>query len=327
MSMLTNITDRKIWLAPLAGFTDQPFRTICKACGAEVMVTEMVSADGLIFEESRSIPYADFLQEQRPVGIQLFGSDADIMGRAASLIAEKRQPDFIDVNMGCPVKKVVNRGAGSALMKEPEKAGDIIRSIKRALSGSGIPLSAKIRSGWDSHSINAVEVAKILEDAGVDMIAVHPRTRKQMYSGQSEWSIIARVKEAVSIPVVGNGDIRSPEDAKRMLGETGCDSVMIGRGALGNPWIFRQTSDFLLTGSYMDLSYLERFRIIRNHYLMAIEYYGAHRGIREMRTHLHDYTKGYRGGAKVRQMVNQGENPEAVLALLADLLQISEDER
>ncbi len=316
------IHDSKVWLAPLAGFTDQPFRTICKENGAEVMVTEMVSADGLIHEESRSIRYADFLESHRPIGVQLFGSEPDIMAKAAILIAEKRRPDFIDVNMGCPVKKVVNRGAGSALMKTPEQAGEIIRAMKRALEGSGIPLTVKIRSGWDAEHVNAVEVAKILEDSGADVIAVHPRTRNQMYSGNAEWGMIAKVKETVSVPVVGNGDIRSPEDAMRMMSETGCDFIMIGRGALGKPWLFAQTRDFLLTGVFRELSYHEKYEIVAQHLRLALDYYGIERGIREMRTHLHDYTKGFRGGAKIRQAINHCDDPDQVLTWIRDLLQV-----
>ncbi len=321
------IFDNKIWLAPLAGFTDQPFRTICKENGADIMVTEMVSADGLVYDESRSIQYADFLESHRPLGIQLFGNDPAIMADAALLIALKRKPDFIDVNMGCPVKKVVNRGAGSALMKTPEHAGKIIAAIKNALREIGIPLTVKIRSGWDHEHINAVEVASLLADSGADVIAVHARTRNQMYSGSADWKIIASVKQAITVPVVGNGDIRTPQDAMRMQEETGCDSVMIGRGALGNPWLFKQVHDFRLTGEFNEVSYLEKYTVIKRHYLSAINYYGTGRGIREMRTHLHDYTKGYRGGAAVRQAINRCEDPEQVLTWIADLLQVPQDER
>jgi len=312
------LTAKKIWLAPLAGYTDKSFRTICKECGADVVVSEMISADGLIFNREKSIKYAEFSEAQRPFGIQLFGSDPVTMAKAAEIILSKK-PDFIDINMGCPVKKVVKRGAGSALMKTPSTAEKIVKEMKKALQGVEIPLSVKIRSGWDFHSINAVEFSEMLEQSGADLICIHPRTRSQMFSRKSDWQIIKKIKRKVKIPVVGNGDINSAEDAERMFSETDCDSVMIGRGAVGKPWIFDETKQLLLSRKIFPLSYQKKLEIISRHLMLELEEKGKIVGIKEMRKHLSAYTKGLRGGSKVRNLLNRTLDEKEIIDLMSRL--------
>lgn len=318
MSRTTTLTENKLWLAPLAGFSDRAFRLICKRCGADVTVTEMVSADGLVFDYERSVGYAYFDEAERPAGIQLFGSRPVIMAKGCELILPLK-PNFIDVNMGCPVKKVVNRGAGSALLKDLPNAVEIVKALKTVLQESRIPLSVKIRSGWDKESIVIVEAARALEDAGADIIIVHPRTRSQFYSGKSDWSLISSVKSAVEIPVVGNGDIVEIRDAVRMKEETGCDSIMVGRGALGKPWIFAEIKSYLLTGTPFRLSYKERYEIIKQHTELTLSTKGEERGLKEMRAHFCHYTRGFIGGSKVRNRINNSVDREEILNLIGEL--------
>jgi tRNA-dihydrouridine synthase B len=321
--VIANLTKQKIWLAPLAGYTDNAFRTICKKSGVDVVVSEMVSADGLIRKKEKSLKYLDFTDFQRPYGIQLFGSDPTIMAKGVEIaLAEK--PDFIDVNMGCPVKKVVKRGAGSALMNTPELAENIINEIKKVLAGTSIPLSVKIRAGWDNFNINAVEFGKRMENAGCDMICLHPRTRSQMFSGQSNWSLIKKLKENLTIALIGNGDINSVEDTIRMFKETGCDSVMIGRGVLGKPWIFRNIKEHLEGGGISDISYIEKMNIIKEHFELEIENKGETRASIEMRNHFSHYTKGLPDSAKVREFINRCLDSEDVLEAIETLFNAQE---
>ncbi|OPX24292.1 MAG: tRNA dihydrouridine synthase DusB [Candidatus Latescibacteria bacterium 4484_107] len=234
-------------LAPLAGVTDHSFRLLCREMGASLVYTEMVSADGLVRKNPGTGRLIHFGESERPIGVQLFGSDLAIMARGAEQLAE-RGFDLIDLNFGCPVKKVVKRNAGSALMRDPERLARITEAVVGAVD---LPVTVKIRSGWSEEAINAVQVARLVQEAGAKAITVHARTRKMGFSGQADWEVIAEVKAAVSIPVIGNGDVRTPEDARRMFDDTGCDLVMIGRGALGNPWIFRRTVVFLRTGAHL----------------------------------------------------------------------------
>lgn len=310
------LTHNKLWLAPLAGFTDSAFRTICKQNGADVVVTEMVSADGLVYNEDQSIKYALFEDHQRPVGIQLFGNDPEMMAKGCEIII-KLKPDFIDINMGCPVKKVVKRGAGSALMKTPEIAFEIVRNMKSVLKDTDIILTTKIRAGWDMKSVNAVEYSIGLEEAGSEIIIVHPRTQTQMFSGKSDWNIIKKVKEAVNVPVVGNGDIFYPEDAIEMKSLTNCDSLMIGRGTYGNPWIFDSIKNFERSVNNKVISPQKKLKTILKHFELARLNKGEDVAVREMRAHLGYYTKGLRGGAEVRDKVNKSKNYNLIIEILS----------
>ncbi len=330
---IKNISDKKIWLAPLAGYTDRYYRQVAKECGADVLVSEMVSADGLKHAFNRTKTYVEFYEGERPYGVQLFGDDPDTMQRAAekilayfenftqeemidrqtpkSLTDELRDdplavsiPDFLDINMGCPVKKVVKRKAGSALMREPKLAEDIIKSVKSICLKHNIPLTVKIRAGWDTESINGVEFAKMAEEAGADVIAVHPRTRSQLFTGKSNWDIIRQVKETVKVPVIGNGDINSPEDALAMLEQTNCNSIMIGRGAIGNPWIFYYVRQVLNNQAVSPLNHLERLPIVLKH-LDLIYHSDEPKKLFQIRSHLAHYTKGLINSSKAREIIFQ----------------------
>ncbi|MCD4818333.1 MAG: tRNA dihydrouridine synthase DusB [Candidatus Cloacimonetes bacterium] len=314
---IKELTDKKIWIAPLAGITDNSYRTILKDCDADILVSEMVSADGLIYNKERSLSYARFDDYQRPFGIQLFGSDPQIIAKATELIITEK-PDFIDINMGCPVKKVVNRKAGSYLMKDEKTACDIVCSVKNKLQNTEILLSVKIRSGWDFQSINAISFAKKIEEAGADILIIHPRTRSQMFSGKSDWGIIKKIKENLTIPIIGNGDITAVQDAFEIYEQTNCDSIMIGRGIIGKPWLITQIKHFLLTSKYLEINYLKRLEIIKKHFSLSIKYRGEDIAIKEMRTHFSHYTKGIRGGAKVRDRINKSGSKEEIINLISE---------
>lgn len=318
MNKIGELTSGKIWLAPLAGLTDRAFRIICKQNGADVVVSEMVSADGLVMDYERSLRYALFTAAERPLGIQLFGSKPETMVQACRLILSLK-PDFIDINMGCPVKKVVNRGAGSALLKDIPLAVEIVKGVKRELQDTDLPLTVKIRSGWDQNNIVAVEFSLAMEDAGADILIVHPRTRSQLYSGKSDWSVISEVVSALKIPVVGNGDVTNVADAVRMLEITGCASLMIGRGALGHPWLFNEIKTYLLTGKKLELSYQKRYEIIKAHTELALKLKNKEQALKEMRTHFCHYTKGFPGGGKIRSMLNKSVSQREILELIGEL--------
>lgn len=296
--------DRPVILAPMAGVTDLPFRVLCREQGCGMVCTEMVSAKAITYKNKNTFLLMETVPQERPVSLQLFGSDPDIMAEAARMIAD-RDFDVLDVNMGCPVPKVVNNGEGSALMKQPELAGRIVRSLVEAIDK---PVTVKIRKGFDDDHINAVEMAKIAEANGAAAVAVHGRTREQYYSGKADWEIIAKVKDTVSIPVIGNGDIFTPEDAKNMMEQTNCDGVMIGRGAQGNPWIFHQIKTYLETGMVPEKPpFSEVCRMILRHAKMQIEWKGEKRGMREMRSHAAWYTAGYPHSASLRRAMNTVE--------------------
>jgi nifR3 family TIM-barrel protein len=314
---LTNtdrLTANKLWLAPLAGYTDRAFRVLCASLGAEVMVSEMVSADGLIRDSGKTRQYVLFGDEERPFGIQLFGSDPVLMARAAeACLAEK--PDFIDLNMGCPVRKVVKRGAGSALIKDPAQAAAIMKAVRGAV-GDACPVSVKFRSGWDHDSLNYVEFGLALEAAGADFLCLHPRTQSQQFGGLANWEHISELKHRLTIPLIGNGDIRCPEDAVKMLAETGCDGIMIGRGALGKPWIFGQIRQFLASGDYTPINKSRLQETMHAHVRLAVQYKQERIAVKELRSQLCFYTKGLVGGSDLRQRINHA----ASAAELHDLI-------
>jgi tRNA-dihydrouridine synthase B len=303
------LIENRLCLAPIAGVTDVIFRMLCKEQGAGLVFTEMVSDMGLVYSNRKTHEILEILPGERPIGAQIFGSQVDAMERGAEIVA-RAGPDFIDINMGCPVPKVVKNGEGCALMLDPERACDVIKAVAR---GSGLPVTVKIRKGWDLQRANAVDFAKACEDAGVSGIAVHGRTRGQFYSGKADWDIIRSVKQAVSVPVIGNGDVWEPGDATRMLEETGCDAVMIARGSLGNPWIFNMS-----TGR---IGLHERMQMVIRHVQMIVKKRGEKAGIPYMRKHIGWYLKGVTGGARVKDEINFARTAIDVEAILTRFLE------
>lgn len=303
-------------LAPMAGVTDLPFRLLCSEQGAGMSGMEMVSAKAILYGNKNTEGLLAIHPQEGPVSLQLFGSDPKIVSEMAARI-EERPFAVLDLNMGCPVPKIVSNGEGSALMREPKLAGEIIAATVKAISK---PVTVKIRKGFDEAHVNAVEIAKIAEDAGAAAVAVHGRTREQFYSGRADWEIIARVKEAVSIPVIGNGDVTDGESARRMLSETGCDGVMIGRAARGNPWLFAEIAAFLEDGRALPAPSLEEKKeMMLRHAALQLAEKGEYTGVREMRKHLSWYTAGLPNSARLRGQVNLAESFEQIRQLVESL--------
>ena len=313
-----NVTlENNLILAPMAGVTDLPFRLLCKEQGAALCCMEMVSAKGIMYNNKNTESLLTVDERERPVSLQLFGSDPEIMGAMAAKI-EHRNFDILDINMGCPVPKVVNNGDGSALMKNPVLAGKIIESMVKAINK---PVTVKIRKGFDDEHVNAVEMAHVAEESGAAAVAVHGRTREQYYSGKADWSIIADVKSAVKIPVIGNGDILDAKDVIAMKEQTGCDGFMIGRGAQGNPWIFHQILHYFETGELIGKPPMEEMvKTMLRHAKLQIEFKGDYLGIREMRKHAAWYTAGYKGASKLRGRINDVESYEELEQLFTEFL-------
>ncbi len=303
-------------LAPMAGVTDQPFRILCREQGCGLLVTEMVSAKAILYNNRNTKELLAVSDEERPIAVQLFGSDPEIVAAMAHRI-EDGPYDLIDLNMGCPVPKVVNNGEGSALMREPKQVEALLSALVKAVNK---PVTVKFRKGFDDDHVNAVEIARIAESCGVAAVAVHGRTREQFYSGKADWDIIRQVKEAVQIPVIGNGDIFTPQDAKRMLEETGCDGLMIARGARGNPWIFRRIAHYLDTGELLPQpDAREVGTMILRHARMQAELKGEALGMKEMRKHIAWYTAGLRGSAALRRQCNTLETLAELEKMLAEV--------
>lgn len=305
--------ENNVFLAPMAGITDRPFRTLCHEMGSGLVYSEMVSAKGIYYNNENTKQLLDVGEEEMPAALQLFGSDPEIMGAMGKKI-EGINAGIIDINMGCPVPKVVKNGEGSALMKTPELAGRIIKALVEMQKK---PVTIKIRKGFDDTCINAVEMAQIAEENGASAVAVHGRTREQYYSGKADWDIIKAVKKAVSIPVIGNGDIFKPQDAADMLEYTGCDAVMIARGAQGNPWIFKRTIAYLENGILLDEpTPQEKVSMALRHARMLIDYKGEFVGVRQMRAHMAWYIKGVQGASVIRDKINHCESYEEMAELL-----------
>ena len=304
----------QIVLAPMAGICNSAFRRICKEMGCGLVYAEMVSDKAITFKNKKTLDMLYMTEYERPLAQQIFGSDKDSFVESAKYIYETMHPDIIDINMGCPVPKVAVRSqAGAALLLHPEKIYDIVKSVVDTVP---IPVTVKIRSGWDSEHINAVEVAKVVERAGASAICVHPRTRKQGYSGKADWSIIKAVKEAVSIPVIGNGDVKTPDDFKRMLDETGCDAVMIGRGILGNPWLIKNILLFLAGKDMIDVSIKDRIDICLKHLEYLKDLKNEKLACLEIRSHIGWYFKGIKNANVLKNKVYQCDNIHDIICLL-----------
>jgi tRNA-dihydrouridine synthase B len=312
----------KAILAPMAGVGDRAFRETCARFGAACTVSEMVSSKALEFDDKKTLELMELGEEARPAAIQIFGSEPDVMALAARKALEF-SPDFIDINMGCPAPKITGPGAGSALMKTPQLCGEIVAAVVAAVP---VPVTVKIRAGWDEKSVNAVEVASICEQAGAAAVAVHARTRSQMYEPPADWSIIKAVKEAVKIPVIGNGDVTGAQSAARMLEQTGCDAVMVGRAALGNPWIFQQINAYLDEGRIVPPPSLsERMQIMIQHVELMCRYKGEYRAMKEARKHVGWYLKGLRGASEFRRCAGFLESLADLDALVKDVIAAQEE--
>lgn len=312
-----NVTlDNPFILAPMAGVTDMPYRQICSWMGAGMVCSEMVSAKAILYNNKKTDALLEIADDEAPVSVQLFGNDPGIMSEIAKRI-EERPFAILDINMGCPVPKVVNNGEGSALMKDPRLVGQIVESIAKAISK---PLTVKIRKGFDEGHINAVEIARVAQESGAAAVTVHGRTREQYYEGQADWGIIAQVKDALSIPVIGNGDIVDAESAQKMFEQTKCDGIAVGRAARGNPYIFRELSEYFETGEKLSKPPLFEIKdMMKKHLLMQIDCKGEYLAVREMRKHIAWYTAGYPNSSALRREINTAENKDMMIKLIDEM--------
>lgn len=315
----------QVVLAPMAGICNSAYRQICKDMGCGLIYAEMVSDKAITYSNQKTIDMLYMTEKERPISQQIFGSDKESFVEAAKFIEKEMKPDIIDINMGCPVPKVAVRAqAGSALLKDIDKIFDIVSSV---VSSVNVPVTVKIRSGWDSNHINAVEVAKVIEKAGASAICVHPRTRSQGYSGKADWNIIKEVKENVSIPVIGNGDIKSPEDAKRMLEETKCDAVMIGRGVLGNPWLIKNIVNYLDGKEVIDVSIVDRIDMCLKHLKLLDSLKNEKLACLEIRNHISWYFKGIKGANELKNKVYQTTSIHDIILLLNEFKEAQNEEK
>ena len=308
--------DNRVFLSPMAGVTDLPFRLICKQKGCGMLYTEMINAKALCYNDENTKKMTKIEDEEHPIAIQIFGSEPEYMGRAAEIL-NSHSNEILDINMGCPAPKVIKNGDGSALMKNPKLAEQVMRAVVEHYTK---PVTLKIRKGWDDNSVNAVEIAKIAEQAGISALAIHGRTREQYYSGKADWDIIKEIKDSISIPVIGNGDVFEIEDAINMLEKTNCDAIMIGRGAQGNPWIFNRINHYMQTGEILAKPTAEeKISTAIEHMKLAVAEHGEYVAVREMRKHIGWYIKGLKNSARYRDEINKLTDCESVIMKLKEL--------
>lgn len=305
--------ENNVFLAPMAGVTDVAYRGLCKRMGCGLTYTEMISSRGLYYESENTKKMLEFSEEEKPAAVQIFGNDPYVMAKSCEFFNDNPDICLVDINMGCPAPKIVKNGDGSALMKDPELAARIVKEVKKA---SSKPVTVKFRKGFDRNSINAVEFSRYIEEAGADAVTVHGRTREQMYEGEADWGIIAEVKKVIGIPVIGNGDIVTPNDARKIFETTGCDGIMIGRGAMGNPWIFRQIWQWQKGITVEYPSSEEKINMCIEHYNRAIKYFGEDKAVRDMRKHIGWYIKGMKNCTEIKNAVNNEKSSSKVFEIL-----------